>query len=203
MAFYGLLLCNVLFLTQVWGYDALEAGLALTPAPLAAAIAAPIGGKLSDRHGERIVAVPGIVLFALGAGLYAVLADATPNWTTEFLPGALVGGVGVGLTFAALGSAAVAELPPARYATGSAVSVCARQIGAVLGISVLVAVLGTPGPSEAVAAFRESWLLVAVAGVVAAVIAVQLGRRVVEAEATGLRPLATATSAPAGTPPAS
>jgi hypothetical protein len=38
------LLCNVLFLTGVWGYSILEAGVALTPGPLAAAMAAPIGG---------------------------------------------------------------------------------------------------------------------------------------------------------------
>jgi MFS family permease len=44
MAFYALLLCNVLFLTSVWGYDVLQAGVALTPAPLMAAVAAPIGG---------------------------------------------------------------------------------------------------------------------------------------------------------------
>ena len=43
--------------------------------------------------------------------------------------------------FAAWGSAAVAGLPPARFATGSAVLACVRQIGAVLGIAVLVAVL--------------------------------------------------------------
>jgi len=175
MAFYALLLCNVLFLTQVWGYGVLTAGLAITPAPLTAAITAPIGGRLSDKHGQRVVAVPGILLFSAGALLYAVGVDASPDWATEFLPAALVGGAGVGLTFAALGSAAVAELPPARFATGSAVSACARQLGAVLGISALVAVLGTPSPAEALDAFRESWLLMAAAGAVAALIATRLG----------------------------
>jgi EmrB/QacA subfamily drug resistance transporter len=176
MAFYALLLCNVLFLTGVWGYDALEAGLALTPAPLVAAITAPLGGRLCDAHGARVVALPGIVLFSLGAVLYAALVDTSPDWLTEFLPAALVSGAGVGLTFAALGSAAVAELPPSRFATGSAVSVCGRQIGAVLGISLLVAILANLVPTDALPSFREAWGLVAAGGGVAALIATQLPR---------------------------
>lgn len=194
MAFYAMLLANVLFLTQVWGWSVLTAGVALTPGPLMAALTAPVGGKLSDRFGQRVVAIPGTLLFTAGCVLYATLLDGTPDYVTEFLPGAVVGGMGVGLTFAALGSAAVAELPPARFATGSAVSACSRQIGAVLGISVLVAVLGTPGPAEAVDAFHEVWFLMAGAGAVAALLAGALGRvRATSGATDGLREPAVAT----------
>ena len=65
-AFYALLLAGVLFLTQVWDYSILEAGFAITPGPLMAALAAPPGGRLSDRYGQRVVAVPGALLFAAG-----------------------------------------------------------------------------------------------------------------------------------------
>ena len=61
-AFYALLLCNVLFLTEVWGYSILEAGFAVTPGPLMAAASAPLGGRLADRFGQRVVAAPGRAL---------------------------------------------------------------------------------------------------------------------------------------------
>ena len=41
LGFYALLLGNVLFLTQVWGWSVLTAGFALTPGPLTAAVFAP------------------------------------------------------------------------------------------------------------------------------------------------------------------
>ena len=54
-------------------------------------------------------------------------------------------GIGVGLTLPSLASAAASSLPPARFATGSAVLTMSRQIGTVLGVAILVAILGTAG----------------------------------------------------------
>jgi EmrB/QacA subfamily drug resistance transporter len=176
LGFYALLLANVLFLTQVWGWSVLTAGFALTPGPLTAAVTAPIGGRLSDRFGQRVVALPGGLLFAAGCVVFATGTGAEPAYLAEFLPATLLTGAGVGLSFAAWGSAAVAELPPSRYATGSAVASCARQIGAVLGIAVLIAVIGTPPPGEALATFHDAWALMALPAVAAGLVALALGR---------------------------
>jgi EmrB/QacA subfamily drug resistance transporter len=176
VAFYALLLCNVLFLTQVWGYSILKTGVAVTPGPLMAALWAPLGGRLADRFGQRVVALPGALLFAAGCLVFASGMDASPDYVSELLPGMAFTGAGVGLSFAAWGSAAVAELPPARFATGSAVLSCLRQIGAVLGIAVLIAVLGTASPTAPVDAFTNAWNLMALAAGAAAALALALGR---------------------------
>jgi EmrB/QacA subfamily drug resistance transporter len=191
LGFYALLLGNVLFLTQVWGWSVLEAGVALTPGPLMAAVTAPIGGALADRFGQRVVALPGGLLFATGCLLFTVTADATPNYVTEFLPWMALTGSGVGLSFAAWGSAAVAELAPSRFATGSAISSTSRQLGAVLGIAVLVAVLGAPSAGDAVGAFHDAWRLEALAGLAAGTLALGLGRvRARNPEAVSVVPVA-------------
>ena len=189
-AFYALLLANILFLTQVWGYTVLEAGFAVTAGPLTAAVFAVIGGKLSDAYGQRVVAVPGGLIFAAGALLLSVMPGAEPGYWADMFPAMIVTGMGVGLSFASLSSAAVAELPPDRFSTGSAVSSAFRQLGAVLGISVLVAVLGTPAPEDAVATFHNAYLLMAIGGAAAGLIGVGLGR----VRATGTEP------EPAGAP---
>jgi EmrB/QacA subfamily drug resistance transporter len=176
LGFFALLLCNVLFLTSVWHYSILKAGIALTPGPLMAAVSAPIGGRFSDRFGQRVVAVPGGLLFGAGALLFALDIGSRPAYATEFLPATLLTGAGVGLSFAAFGSAAVAELPRERYATGGAISNCVRQIGAVLGVSTLVVILGTPSPRNALHVFDRAWSLMALTGTAAALTGLALGR---------------------------
>jgi EmrB/QacA subfamily drug resistance transporter len=175
-AFYALLLCNVLFLTEVWGYSILEAGFAVTPGPLSAALSAPLGGRLADRFGQRAVALPGALFFAAGCALFATGIGATPDYAASYLAPTILTGTGVGLSFAAWGSAAVAELPPPRFATGSAVLACLRQIGAVLGIAALVAVLEAAPATDPLEGFVDAWTLMAATAGVVALLAVALGR---------------------------
>jgi EmrB/QacA subfamily drug resistance transporter len=163
VGFYALLLGNVLFLTQVWGYSVLEAGFGVTPGPLAATVAAVIGGRLTERRGPRAVLVPATLTAAGGCLLYRSLTGVEPAYLSDWLPAQLVSGASFGMAFAALATASVMELPPNRLATGTALSSCARQIGAVLGIAGLVAVLGTPVPQDLPAAFDHAWLLMAIA----------------------------------------
>lgn len=165
--FYAAILCNVLFLTSVWRYSVLEAGLAISPAPLAAALAAGPAGRLSDRFGQRIVALPGLLLFVAGLAWLTQQVDARPDFSATWLPGALVYGSGIGLAFPALASAAVAAIPPARFATASAVNATVRQLGAVLGVSVLVAILDAASSTDPLASFRHGWGFAAAAAALA------------------------------------
>jgi EmrB/QacA subfamily drug resistance transporter len=189
VGFYGLLLCNVLFLTGVWRFDIGLAGAALTPGALTAALVAPIGGRVADRFGQRVVAVPGGLLFAAGTAFLALSATAAPEYAAHYLPGILLTGAGIGLSISSFGSAAVAELPRERFATGSAVTATFRQIGAVIGIAVLLAVLGdrAAGPAP----FHAAWWVMAVTGVVASAFGVALGR--VRARDVGAPPAAPVT----------
>ena len=174
MGFYALLLANVLFLTQVWGYSVLEAGFGVTPGPLAAAVAAVAGGRLTERFGPRVVLVPAALVAAGASLLYRSITGVDPAYVGDWLPAQLLSGAGFGFAFAALATATVMDLPPNRLATGTALSSCARQIGAVVGIAVLIAVLGTPAPAEAPRAFDEAWLLMAAAFAASALVATRL-----------------------------
>ena len=176
LGFYAFLLGNVLFLTGVWHYSILTAGFAMTPGPLMAAVGAVTGGRLADRFGQRAVALPGGLLFGLGTLGLAASTGTTPAYATEILPWLPMTGLGVGLSFSAWGSAAVAELPPSRFATGGAITGCVRQIGAVLGIAILVAVLATATPADPIGPFHDAWRLIAIAGLSSAGLALGLGR---------------------------
>lgn len=156
-AFYALLLCNVLYLTQVWSYSILQAGFAMMPSSITAALVAGPAGRLADRVGYRTIAIPGLLVYAAGVAMFWLRVGLHPEYLAVWLPATVVMGAGVGLASPVLGAAAVAALPPARFATGTAINSSARQIGAVLGIAVLVAILGSPAPAQALEAFDDGW----------------------------------------------
>ena len=172
VGFFAMLLANVLFLTSVWDYSTLKAGLAITPGPLVVAVLSRSTGALASRIGYRPVLVVGGLVFA-AAQLWSVfLMPLEPAYLVRWLPASLLTGLGVALTFPVLSAAAVAGLPPDRFGIGGAVNQTARQIGAVLGIALLVSILGTPtSPDAAHDAFRNAWILCAVAAATSSFIA--------------------------------
>ena len=144
MGFFAMLLGNILFLTSVWHYSILRAGLAVTPGPLVVAVVAGPAGKLAGRYGFRRVLLTGFVVFTAGLAWYATRVGLQPRYLEIWLPGTLVVGLGIGLTFPVLSAAAVSSLHPRRFAVGSAVNQTARQVGGALGVALLVVILGTP-----------------------------------------------------------
>jgi EmrB/QacA subfamily drug resistance transporter len=163
IGFSAMLLGSVLWLTEVWGETALGAGLKIAPGPSMAALFAVGGGILSGRIGPRAVGTIGALLFGLGGVWWATQLGATEHYASDYLPGMLIGGAGVGFVNPALAGAATAQLPPARLATGSAVLTMSRQLGSALGVALLVAVLGTPSPAAVVNTFDDAWWMMVAA----------------------------------------
>lgn len=160
--FFLVILGNILFLTSVWEYSTLRAGLAITPAPILAAILAAPVGRYASTHGYRRVIFPGAVLMVASMLWLALVVDESPDYLAEWLPAAVILGTGIGLTFAHLSGAAVASLPPQRFGVGSAISQTARNTGAMIGVATLIAILGTPATKEAAMdSFRHSYYFAA------------------------------------------
>jgi NTE family protein len=156
--FYAYTLCNVLFLTSVWRYSILTAGLALTPGPFTAMAVAGPASRLVERVGHRPVVVPGALVWAGGMAWFASQLGVTPDFLGGWLPGMLILGVGAGLTFPTLSGAAVGSVPGPRFAVATSLNSVARQLGAALGVAILIAILGNPTPLNALHAFEHGWL---------------------------------------------
>jgi len=120
--------------------------------------------------------VPGSIVFAAAGAWYLVRLGPHPDFLGEWLPGSLMIGIGLGLAYSTLTSAAVVELTGRRFAIGSAVNAMTRQLGAVLGVALAVAVVGTPAPRDAIAAFDRAWILTIAAAVAGAAACLTLGR---------------------------
>jgi EmrB/QacA subfamily drug resistance transporter len=187
-AFGSSLLLGILWMQNAWGYSALRTGLAVAVGPLLVPPTSILAARLLPhvRPGRLIAA--GSVLFGLAAVWQALVISAAPAYASTFLPGWLLGGVGVGLAMPNLVAAATAGLPPAQASTGSGMASMARQVGMALGVSILVGILGT-GTLD-LGGVRSGWVFIAVASGVSALVALAIeGVRAPVAEEVVLEPV--------------
>ncbi|MEV6521758.1 MFS transporter [Longispora sp. NPDC051575] len=175
LLYFALQLANALFLTSVWDYTALEAGLALTPGAVVATAASYVGGPAGARYGNRVIAQVSVLLFGAGCLMLALGTGPGTSYVTGFLPGLLVSSVGSSAAFSVLAAAAVESVPASELGIGSALSVTSRAIGASLGFAGLAAVLASPA-GGALAGYHRAWWIVAVGTVVTAVAATAIRR---------------------------
>ena len=182
--FGAFVLNTVEFLTGVWHFSALEAGLAIAPGPLMVLpFARIVGPRLITKWGSAgRVAVLGCAVNVAAQVLWLSQIQIHSAYATHLLPAQLLGGIGVGLTIPSLLGAGSASIPPARFGTGSGVLNMARQIGTVLGVAGLIAILTNLNPTNPLVTFQHGVMLIigffTLAGVVAAAM---LSRRTVTA----------------------
>jgi EmrB/QacA subfamily drug resistance transporter len=131
-----------LFLVQRWGWSLTRVGLALTPIPLSAGLAAIVGGRLSRRFGSRRVALVGSILPAVGMAWFALRLTDEPNYLWGLLPGGVLFNVGFGLTFAPLNASALTGVPEQLLGQASAAISTLRQLAGGLGVALVIGLLG-------------------------------------------------------------
>jgi NTE family protein len=155
--FYGYTLGNVLFLTSVWRYPILQAGLALSVGPVVAVAVARPASRLVQRVGPRPVLVAGGLLWGGAVLWFVARVGPTPDFAGAWLPGMVLLGIGAGMTFPNLTGTAVASAPGGGFATATGMNSVARAVGAAIGVAVVVAIIGTPTQATAFALFRDAW----------------------------------------------
>ena len=173
-AFGAMLLSIVLWMQNVWHWSPLHTGLAFAPGPLMVPLFGLVfTGRLIARFGPARVIGVGSAIYAIGIAWWALRAGLRPDYLGQVLPGTLMTGIGVGLTMPTFMATGASALPPQAFATGSAVLNMLRQVGLAIGVSVFVAVVGTPATSHsALSAFEHGWTVIAAIGGLAAVVGV-------------------------------
>ncbi|OXM74659.1 MULTISPECIES: DHA2 family efflux MFS transporter permease subunit [Amycolatopsis] len=129
------------FFVHVQGSSILVAGLRTLPATLGMVVVSPFAGRLAARYGFRVVVTSGLVLAGLGL-LVLGFVDAGTGYGNVWWRLAMVG-VGFALAMSPLTGAAIQAVSPREGGLASGISSTTRQIGAVLGVAVLGAVVQT------------------------------------------------------------
>jgi EmrB/QacA subfamily drug resistance transporter len=132
------------FLQVSMGYSALEAGLRAMPWTLAPMVVAPLAGLIIGRVGLRTVLITGTALQAAGLGWLAALMSADVDYAGTVVPMGIAG-VGMGLTFSPLSTAALHDRPEEEQGVASGANSTIRQLGMVMGIAACTAIFTASG----------------------------------------------------------
>jgi EmrB/QacA subfamily drug resistance transporter len=179
LAMFGVFFFVSLYMQNILGYSAVQAGAAFLPMTIMIILVAPIAGKTSDRIGSRGLMTAGMILIALQLVMFSRLdADAT-FW--DLFPALAIGGMGMALTMTPSAAASTRSVPVEKAGVGSAVLNSARQVGGTMGVAIMGAIMASEvGGERSVDAFMRGFerALVVAAGiaVVGAIVAFTLVR---------------------------
>ncbi|WP_327362815.1 MULTISPECIES: MFS transporter [unclassified Streptomyces] len=204
-ALSGFLFLNTLYLQDVRGLSALDAGLYMLPMALLTFLCAPLSGRLVGNRGPRpSLLIAGTAMAASGVLFAAFSAQtSTPLLFTAYV----LFGLGFGMVNAPITNTAVSGMPRAQAGVAAAVASTSRQTGGTLGVAVIGAVLaaGTASGADFIEATRPAWWIITGCGLLALVVgAVTSGPWAMGTAARTARKLeqtATASSRTAGAPP--
>jgi DHA2 family multidrug resistance protein len=134
MGLFGTLFLLPVFLQNLLGFPALKSGVAMLPRSIASAVVGPIGGRLYNRLGPRLLVAIGLLLNAYGFWAFSRLTSQVGAWDI-FWP-QVWQGAGMGLLFVAVATAALATIPRPRMTAATGLYNVVRQVCASIGIAV-------------------------------------------------------------------
>jgi EmrB/QacA subfamily drug resistance transporter len=173
-----------LYMQQVLGYSALEAGLAYLPLAVGIIITAGASAGLVTRFGFKPVLVTGLLVTAAGL-LWFTQVDVGGSYVSDLLGPMMLAAVGLGLAFVSMTVAAVSGVEAHEAGLASGLINTSQQIGGALGLAILATVAnsttddalasGTAMPSALTEGFQAAFAVgagIAIAGAVLAMILV-------------------------------
>jgi EmrB/QacA subfamily drug resistance transporter len=168
-AFSGFLFLNTLYLQDVRGLSALDAGLCTLPLAAMTMVMAPISGWLVGRSGARTSLLIAGGALTIGGLMLTGLATTTPyGW---LIVAYLIFGIGFGFVNPPITNTAVSGMPAAQAGVAAGVASTSRQVGQAFGVAV-VGVAATAGIHGSLAAHLASashpgwWIITACSGLV-------------------------------------
>ncbi|MER5648086.1 MDR family MFS transporter [Streptosporangium sp. NPDC002524] len=139
MAMLGSMVLLPLYLQNVRGLSALQAGLLVMPGGLAMGLLGPVVGRLFDRFGGRILVIPGAIGITLALTGFALVTMTMPFWQLLGLHALLM--VSLAATFTPVFTLGLGAVPPPLYSHASSILSTLQQVFAALGTALVITVM--------------------------------------------------------------
>jgi EmrB/QacA subfamily drug resistance transporter len=124
-----------LYMQNILGYGALDAGIRFLPSTVVIIFTAPIAGRLADRIGPRIPMTAGLALAALA--LYLQSRVTTTTGYAQLLIPFMIMGLGMGLTMSPMSTAAMNAVRQEKAGVASGILSMSRMVGGTFGVAAI------------------------------------------------------------------
>ncbi len=135
-ALFSMFFFITLYLQQVLGDDALQAGVSFLPMTLSVFTGSTLAARVVARFGLRVAIAGGMMLATAGLALFTGVHPGG-DYFTAVLPGGILSGLGMGMTLVSSTIAATQGVAPAESGLASGLLNMARLFGGALGLAVL------------------------------------------------------------------
>ena len=139
MALFGTVILLPMYTQNVLGLDTLQTGLILLPGGLIMGLMGPVVGRLFDRVGPTVLAVPGAILVSAVLWALTTVGQDTSPWA--LLAGHVVLSVGLALIFTPVFTSSMGSVRMELYSHASAVLGSIQQLAGAAGIALFIAVM--------------------------------------------------------------
>ena len=140
LAMQGSFFVISVYLQQVWGYSAIDTGLALIPATAGILLASAAADRMARRRHQRSLIIAGFVATLVGMGMLVLLVRKDAS-ILRFVPGLLAVGIGVGIMLTASVNVVQSSWPEDQQGDISGVSRSVSNLGSSLGTALAGSVL--------------------------------------------------------------
>jgi EmrB/QacA subfamily drug resistance transporter len=138
-SFFAVFIYTTLYLQQILGLSAIEAGLVYLPATMIMLVVSGATANLVEKIGARTMIAGGLLLVGIGQALLTVAA-VDSSWTV-FLPGEIIALIGTGLFNPAVSAVALGSAPQEMSGLAAGVNDTFRQAGIAVGVAALGALV--------------------------------------------------------------
>ena len=130
-----------IYLQNLRGQSAFQAGLLLLPQALASMVSVLVGGRLVDRLGVRAVMIPGLLILLFATWQLTFITVSSPFWWLQMM--LVLRGLALGASIQPLTVAGLSQIGPRQLAQASSLNTVTRSVSSSLGIAVLATLVQT------------------------------------------------------------
>jgi DHA2 family multidrug resistance protein len=138
---YGGLYILPIYLQNLRGQTAYEAGVILLPQAFASMLTSIVGGILVDKVGTKWVVIPGLIILSLVLWSLSGMTLETPFATLQIF--LIIRGLTTGLATQPLNNASLADLKPRQVSQGSTITSVLRSVASAFSVAIMTTIIST------------------------------------------------------------